>query len=139
MTEPADYDEKATPTIALGGKKWPIPELAPRQLRHIRRALLDMNRRFNAAGKDDKGSVLVELTDVEYVSLLCDPIYWALTRAHPTMTREEFDDMKLSDTDLALAWFTVRNQSGIFTIVGASDAPAGDTPPGEAAAADLTS
>lgn len=139
MTEPAAYDEKTTPAITLGGKKWPIPELAPRQLRHIRQALLEMNRRFSAAPKDEVGSVIIELSNAEYESLLCDPIYWALTRAHPTMTREEFDDMALSDGELSLAWFTVRNQSGLFLITKSTDTPAGDAPPGEAVAADQKS
>lgn len=135
---PASFDEEKDRFMVLAGQKWPIPDLGPRQLRHCRAALIEMNNRFLNAPESMKVGEFIKLSDEDYGRLILDPIYLALTRAHPDMKREEFLDMAAKDMELMLAWFRVRDASGLFQMVAPDEtgaaAPAGDTPQGEAAA-----
>lgn len=136
MTEPAPYDEKVTPAVTLGGKKWPIPLLAIRQLRHIREPLRIFTERLNKAAEDDKGGGAVfDLPYDEYEALIVEPVYQGITRAHPEMKRDEFLDLAASEAELLAAWFVVRTQSRVFR-----PAPVkGEGQPGEAMAGETKS
>lgn len=133
MTEPAKHDSD-TPTVLLAGKAWPIPKLVPRQLRHCREALLEMNRVVaKSAIVGSNGKLLIDaftvLSDEQYEKLLLAPVWRALTRAHPDMPFDELLDMDLDDSELVAAWFVVRQQSGLFIEVkegGGADASAGE-------------
>lgn len=108
MTESTDPN---VPTVMLAGQKWQVAELVPRQLRHIRGTLLNLNRAIGKAGSFLQFAN--GLSNDEYDSLL-DVAYWGLTRG-TGMPREEFLDLKISDAELFNAFFTVRDQSGLFT------------------------
>lgn len=132
MTEPAEHDAD-TPTIDLVGKKWPIPELAARQLRKVRRPLVLLTRAFNGAknGSDLIAAMIeLSLTDDQFDQLY-DVVYIGLTRAHPKLTPEEFDSWTISDGELISAFFVVRKQSHIFVVVPPTE---GETDAGEAKA-----
>lgn len=136
MTSPASFDPKTTPSITLDGKEWPVPELVPRQLRHIRNALLEMNNRLGKQGSGDEASkasdAFLTLDDADYDRLLLKPLYWALTRAHPSLTEDEFQDLRATDSQLITGWYVVRAQSGLFVF---SDGEGGAPQTGEAPAA----
>lgn len=149
MTEPAEFDPKTTPAIELDGKKWPIPRLAVRQLREVRRPLIDLTNRITAArveaatlaGEDPAdiadamiragSDAFADLSKDDYASLLTEVVYQGLTRAHPKLAREEFIDMPISDDEMITAWFVVRDQSGVFVKLDKTE----DQPPGEATGA----
>jgi hypothetical protein len=118
-----------TPIVTLGGRGFPVPELAPRQLRQIRSALIEFN---NLLRKSPDGAA-ISLSDDQYDRLLLKPVYIGLTRGTPDLKPEEFDDLPISETELITAWFTVRRQSGLFVTVEKSGAGASE--PGEAQAA----
>lgn len=127
MITPASFDESITPYIIIGGVKYPVPELVPRQLRHIRSALFELNSRLGNGVSDAFSS----LSDEEYDRLLLGPVYWGMTRAHPELQKDQFLDMRWEDTELISAWFVIRKQSGLFVFEEKS-------PTGEAQAADQT-
>jgi hypothetical protein len=118
-----------TPIVKLGGREFPVPELAPRQLRQIRSALIEFN---NLLRKSPDGAA-ISLSDDQYDRLLLKPVYIGLTRGAPDLKPDEFDDLPISETELITAWFTVRRQSGLFVTVEKSGAGASE--PGEAQAA----
>lgn len=125
---PTSFDESITPFIAIGGAKYPVPELVPRQLRHIRNALFELNSRLGQGGSGQAAiDVFIGLKDEDYDRLLLEPVFWALTRAHPELKKEDFLDLPWTDSELIGAWFVVRKQSGLFVF-------GGDEKPGEAQA-----
>lgn len=144
MTEPAYYNPETTPAVSLAGKLWPIPELAPRQLRLIRRDLIDITDLIqprSAAPGDDADQRAVAVSTGERVMKLpndqfgkmLDIVFHGLTRAHPALTKEEFDDWALADADVFAAFLIVRKQSGIYVEVksGTKKAPTpGEVPAG---------
>lgn len=109
------------PTVALGGKEWQVPKLAIRQLIEVRAPLIEINQRMIDA-KGDAAATFSKLSGNDYQALVVMPVYHALTRAKPELTEDEFLDMEISDGELITAWFTVRQQSGIFGKPGESDA-----------------
>lgn len=112
MIEPAEFDPADTPSVTLAGKQWPMPELVIRQNRKVRRPLIEMNDRIRLANKD--GAVFAELPEEDWDRLIVVPIYYGLTRAHPTLKLEEFLDWPATDEELVNAWFVLRDQSGVF-------------------------
>lgn len=124
MIEPASCDADI-PRVKLAGREWPVPELAVRQLRIVRRPLIDLTDAIAATETETMGQRVMRLTTAQYEEL-CEIVYQGLTRAHPSLTREEFLDMQASDMELFMAFLVVRRQSGIF--VAAGEAP----PTGEA-------
>ena len=142
MTMPADNPGNL-PTVFLNDKKWPIPELAPRQLREIRSDILEFNRMIGEARKTalaEEGAdpedatgfteLCLSLSNADYERLLMRPVYYGLTRAHPGMNWEEFLDMPMTEMQAVAAWFVVRRQSGLFVFEDKEN-----TGQGEAAAA----
>jgi hypothetical protein len=115
------------PTVTLNGTAYTVPELVPRQLCHVRRALLDFQKAVNKAPSFDVFSE--SLTDEHYAALV-EFAYWGVANAND-VSREEFDKWKIGGGELFVAFFAVRNQSGLF--VKADTAQNGGAP-GEATA-----
>lgn len=126
MTEPAVLPEDV-PAVSLGGRLWPIPELAVRQLRVVRRPIIDLTEAIEATETQSTGQRVMALGAEQYQAMI-DVVYHGLTRAHPALTRDEFFDMAASDAELFLAFLVVRRQSGIYVLRPAGEAAT----PGEA-------
>lgn len=146
MTEPAIYPE-GTPTVTLAGKVWPVPELAVRQLRHVRRPLIDLTEAITqqtekttdeATGEviekviKSSGALIMALSEAQYEQMT-DVVFWGLSRAHPDLKKEEFLDWPASELEMLNAFFAVRSQSGVFMKAAAAAAPK-EGEPGEAKA-----
>lgn len=112
MTEPADCPE-GVPTVTLAGKNWPIPELAIRQLRIVRRPLIDLTDAIAQTEDETTGQRVMKLSSEQY-TLMTDVVYQGLTRAHPELDRDVFLDMPCTDMEMFLAFLVVRRQSGLF-------------------------
>src|SRR5580698_494172 len=128
MTDPAEYPPD-TPTVTLAGKTWPIPELAIRQLRLVRRPLIDLTDAIAATESETTGERVMRLSTAQYEAMV-DIVYQGLTRAHPKLAREDFLDLPASDMEIFQAFLVVRSQSGLFVTAPQTEA----RPPGEAAA-----
>jgi hypothetical protein len=111
------------PTVTLAGRQWPVPELTIRQLRACRRAIIDLSEALSpVVEKGDSGEARVVTTTGERVMHLpaeqfdqmCNVVYHGLTRAHPSLTPQEFDALEATDSEIFLAFLVVRRQSGIF-------------------------
>jgi hypothetical protein len=94
-----------TPTIEFGGKQWPIPKLAIKQLRLIRDKLVCL-----ADKMVNKNATMGDLT-ADDTDALATILFVALTRAHPTLTREEFDEIGTDELELVTAFFVVLAQA----------------------------
>ena len=112
-----------TPTVTLGGRQWPVPELTIRQLRACRRPIIDLTDALSpVVEKGEGGEAKVVTTTGERVMHLpaeqfdqmCDVVYHGLTRVHPNLTPQEFDALEATDSEIFLAFLVVRRQSGIF-------------------------
>lgn len=134
MTTPA-ANTGNFPTITWNKQQWPIPELAPRQLREVRSALQEFNKMIGDTRKSAAGNgsdiglfteLCVSLSNEDYERLLLKPVYFGLTRAHPTLTWEEFLDVNITDADAVAAWFVVRRQSGLFVFDEAEESGQGE-------------
>lgn len=102
-----------TPIVKLAGREWPVPELAVRQLRVVRRPLLDLTESINATGANKAGEWVMKLSPEQYEHIT-EVVYQGLARGTPSLKREEFLDLPVSDTDMFLAFLVVRRQSGLF-------------------------
>jgi len=120
--------EPASPTVTLGGRAWPIPELAIRQLRLVRRPLIDLTDAIAATESETTGERVMKLSTAQYEAMV-EIVYQGFTRAHPTLAREEFLDLAATDMEIFQAFLVVRRQSGLFVT-----APSEARPPGEARA-----
>lgn len=141
MTEPnkAFLDGK-TPTITLADIVWPVPKLAPRQNRIVVPAILQVAPKVLyalATPESDPTLMPIRLSaalDTSSMDALGDVCYWALKRAHPDMTRDEFDDMPISVLEMALALKVVSQQTGLI-----KEAAPSPLAPGAQAAPDQSS
>ena len=88
MTEPA---------ITLAGRAWPIPLLAPRQNRIVVPGLMDLGAR----------------PETQYDTLL-DIAFAALTRGHPALARDAFDDWPVATWELLDALPVIAWQTGLM-------------------------
>jgi hypothetical protein len=129
MTEPATFDARTTPAVTLGGKDWPIPELAPRQYTQIWGDLVELTSALDASEAGEFGARVLKLTTAQF-GRMQDCVYVGLTRAHPSLTRDEYLDMACSTGEIVRAFLVVRMQTGLF---GKRD---GDSAAGEARAAE---
>ena len=84
-------------TIILAGRNWRVPILAPRQNRVVLPGLL-------ALGSDP----------AEDYDTLCDVVFAALSRAHPELDRDEFDDLPIATYELLDALPTIAKQTGFL-------------------------
>jgi hypothetical protein len=112
------------PTISLGGQDWPVPVLALRQNRVLQPLF---NR---VTGKIMEGCSLGELTEAD-IEALVQISYTALTRAHPDLSRTDFEEMPISLVQLVGAIPVVMQQSGLYKPpqAGAGEAQGEASPP----------
>lgn len=59
----------------------------------------------------------------EFFDTICDALYWALTRAHPQLTRAQFDDMPIGVLEMIDAIGMVAQQTGMMKRVDPSAGP----------------
>ena len=123
-----------TPTVTLAGKVWPVPELAVRQLRYVRKPIIELTDRINAAfepeTRDGKvigqrlktGAVdpVDDLDGAEYDRLIAEVVWQGLTRANPDLTFDEVLDMTATPAEMFRAWLVIRKQSRIYLPAEAS-------------------
>ena len=86
-----------TPAIILAGRAWPVPKLAPRQNRIVVPALL----RFGTGAE-------------AHYDLLLDIAFAALTRGHPEIVRNEFENWPIATHELLDALPVVAKQTGLM-------------------------
>ncbi|MGH6889803.1 MAG: hypothetical protein ACREHF_11520 [Rhizomicrobium sp.] len=109
------------PTIRLAGRDWPVPALAPRQNRLVVPALFELvpkilRARDEAAGTGETGHFagLAGYLDTRAYDRLTEIAFLALTRAHPDLSRTEFDDMPIDTLELIAAVRTIAAQAGLL-------------------------
>ena len=85
------------PTITIAGREWRISLLTPRQNRVVLPGLMHLGR---------------EPAD-QYERLL-DIVFVALTRAHPAITREEFEDWPIATWELVESIPVIARQTGFL-------------------------
>jgi hypothetical protein len=105
-------------TITLAGRHWPIPTLAPRQNRIVIPALLEVIPKIICArseASDGTGfSQLARYLDTQTYDRLTEIVFMALTRAHPALTRAEFDDMSIDTAELLAALNPIARAAGLY-------------------------
>jgi len=131
MRDISPIGDDNTPRVTLGGKTWKVPELGIRQLRLVRRPIIDLTDALVETADETTGERVMKLTETQF-GQMCDVVYHGLTRAHPALSRDEFEAMAATDGEIFLAFLVVRRQSGIY-VVRPADTP-GARAPGEAAA-----
>jgi hypothetical protein len=65
----------------------------------------------------------------EFFDTICNALYWALTRAHPQLTRQQFDDMPMGMLEMIDCIGVVAQQTGMMKRVEPSAAPLADPNP----------
>jgi len=109
------------PVIVIAGREWHIPFLAPRQNRIAVPALL----RLGTSGE-------------RQYELLLDIAFAALTRAHPQIVRDDFDDWPIATHELIDALPVIAKQTGLMERGAASvRPPMHDTPDWDAIIAEV--
>jgi hypothetical protein len=111
-----------SPQVTLGGRSWPVPPLAVRQNRVIDPLILSLLPTFAAL---DAEQAALRLQAKEYDALLLIA-YTALTRAHPQLTREAFDEMPITLPELIGAFETIARQTGLFVKREATEGTPGE-------------
>ncbi len=130
MPEPnAKFLDGVTPTIEWDGKQWPIPLLAPRENRIVLPAVMRSRITVQKMTQENAPMTTEEYDDLTLI------VYWGLRRAHPSLTRDQFDDVPISTIDLLRAMTTVARQTGAVAVgeggaaaVGEDKAPAPEAP-----------
>jgi hypothetical protein len=99
------------PTMTLGGVEWPVPALAIKQLRQLTPIITRYFQRFkDAANTAD----VVSRFDESMITDLLDIVFIGLTKAHPDISRDEFEEMSVSLSELREAVMVVVQQTGLF-------------------------
>jgi len=52
--------------------------------------------------------------EAEFFDLVSDALYWSLTRAHPALTRQQFDDMPIGMIEMVDAVGIIAQQTGMM-------------------------
>lgn len=111
-------------TITLAGKEWVLPKLAPRQNRIVVPALLQLvpkilkaRDELNAAGAKGSFATLAQYLDTKSYDTLAGLVFAALTRAHASLTREDFDDMAVDTFELLAAVVPIARAAGLIRAV----------------------
>ena len=112
--------EDTTPSLVLGGRDWPLPQLAPKQNRIVVPALLELVPKIlrardeaRAAGEASGLAALARCIDTATYDTLATLVFTALTRAHPGLTRDAFDDMAVDTLDLVAAVLPIARAAGL--------------------------
>jgi hypothetical protein len=105
-------------TITLAGKHWPVPTLAPRQNRTVVPALLEVIPKIIHARGDASDvtgfAQLARYLDTQTYDRITEIAFMALTRAHPALTRAEFDDMSVDTAELLGALNPIARAAGLY-------------------------
>lgn len=138
-------DDPNTLTIDLEGVKWPVPKLAPKQneivvpliLRTVPRIMRSIKVVPPAEGevidptKPRKTqmdlALLADALTEQGMRDLGTIVFWALERGHPTLTKDEFENMPIGTLDMIEAVMVISKQTGVIR--------QGSSPVGEAQAA----
>ena len=111
----------ATPIITLAGKELQLPKLAPRQNRIVVPALLELvpkilkaRDELDAAGKKGSFVALARYLDTGSYDTLAKLVFAALTRGHPALAREDFDDMAIDTFELLGALVPIARAAGLI-------------------------
>ena len=107
------------PIVTLAGREWFVPVLAMRQARVVVPAIMKL---LPAIPRMKSGDVTA--LDAETFDLIITAVHGALTRAYPSLSRDEFLDLPASTNELAAAIGVVTRQTGFFK-------PAEEAAPGE--------
>jgi hypothetical protein len=99
--------------VRLGGRDWVLADLAPRQYRKVIPALVALDP-LRSVGDLDEAKI----------DRLVEAYYLALTRAHPDLTREEWEEVPVSVIEMIDALPTLARKAGLV--------PRKDGEPGEA-------
>ncbi len=120
--------DKDPPTIEVMGQKFPVPRFAPAQNEIIVPIILElvpavvkvMNGTQVVDGKTVKRDPLEGLAAVmsqKNIHDLYTCVFLALTRAHPTLTRKEFDnECELGPLELMEQIFVIADQTGVIKL-----------------------
>ena len=117
----ATYGNGVTAHVVLGGRSYPVPPLAIKQLRRVVPAVMKVIPSFvglsalqaGGASWDAMASQLAHI-DQTTIDALTDMVYWSLTRAHPSLTRDEFDNMEVTLKELVEAIPVVVDATGLM-------------------------
>lgn len=102
---PVPLELMDAPAVTLGKREWKVPEFAARQ----NRRLLPLIMR-SLSGLSDAMNLTQEQTDA-----LFEAGYIALTRGYPNLTREQFDDLPVTASELMRALPIIAKQAGMET------------------------
>lgn len=94
------------PTVSLGGREFPVPELAIEQLREVFPALTRL------ATLSDQPDFLLRMTKEEF-SLLIDTVWVGVAAGSPGFTRQEFEKLPAKPLEFATALNVIALQSGM--------------------------
>lgn len=103
------------PTISLGGKDYPVPPLAIRQMRLVIPAMVRL-----------KGLRIDTITE-EQIGDLIEIVYQAVYPAQDKLTRDDFNNLPVSPLDLMKAMPVIATQTGMAP---KKEADAGEAPAG---------
>lgn len=114
-------DDSRIPTVTLAGREWPLPKLAPRQNRIVVPALFELVPKIlkardeaDAAGEKSSFTTLALYLDTGSYDALASLVFAALTRATPSLTRGEFDDMAIDTFELIAAVVPIARAAGLI-------------------------
>lgn len=131
--------------ITLVGQQWPIPPLGIRQNRIVVPKLLALVKTLAPmlaasavlkANPDVDPFALIQhfALSEEQMDMLGDVVYIALTRAHRTLSRDDFLDMPVGLKELAMAFPVIMKQCGFLKPVSevalGEEAPQGSSQTG---------
>lgn len=105
--------------VTLGGRRWVMADLAPRQFRKVIPAILALASVKTPADLDEAK-----------IDRLLDALYFALTRNYPALAREAFLDLPIRLSELVAALPALSEAAGL---------EAGTAAPGERAGAAASS
>lgn len=117
------------PVVKLGGKEFKIPPLVLKQNKRIDRLLANNIAFFDKLTVEEFGKRLLVL-DQKSADDFVEIVYVALTRDQPNLTREAFEALPISLTEVIGAIPIIMQQSGLFKKAPLQGAPL----PGEAEA-----
>lgn len=116
MQPDTKVDCSSASVVTLAGAEWFIAPLAPRQARKVIPALMKLLPKLAALETSEEGedklAALAALDEQSFEGLI-DVVQGALTRAYPTLTRDEFLDLPISTSELIAAVGSVIKQSGL--------------------------
>ena len=126
MTEPnKELLEAGATGVILGGVIWPLRKLALKQNRVVTPLVVKLGPAFKQFSKGVKtADNLVGVVTDEMFNDLSNMVFTALTRSHPTLKRDEFDELPITIFELFQAFLPIAEQTGLFRA-----AKAGENPP----------